>query len=167
MKKESLSLAMSKLILVVSFIVGIGAVLGVLGYVLTKQKCAVQSPPVAQKADEIADWKTYRNEEYGFEFKYPNSWIELTTEDDKTRGNTGYTNRFITIKTDNKEIVGALVFDGKADKSNDKDWAANIDIGNNKHALITYVQCSGPGCLGGQKDIKIFKQILSTFKFIK
>lgn len=30
--------------------------------------------------DETADWKTYRNEEYGFEMKYPKSWYVYTPE---------------------------------------------------------------------------------------
>ncbi len=29
----------------------------------------------SQITDETADWKTYRNEEYGFEFKYPTEWV--------------------------------------------------------------------------------------------
>ena len=32
--------------------------------------------------DETADWKTYRNEAYGFEVKYPHSWGDICHEED-------------------------------------------------------------------------------------
>jgi len=31
---------------------------------------------------DTSDWKTYTNEEYGFEFKYPTDWTEKTTTND-------------------------------------------------------------------------------------
>lgn len=33
------------------------------------------TPTPTSTPDETADWKTYTNEEYGFEVKYPDSWI--------------------------------------------------------------------------------------------
>lgn len=66
---------MAKLVLVVAIIASLGMVLGILGYALTKQKLVVQNPPVAQKAGKTADWKTYKNEEYGYEIKYPKDWM--------------------------------------------------------------------------------------------
>ncbi len=37
--------------------------------------------PVVAPIDEIADWETYRSDEYGFEFKYPKDWDIETSQD--------------------------------------------------------------------------------------
>jgi hypothetical protein len=88
-QKESLSTSTAKLIMVVSLIVGIGAIIGMLGYFWTMpksevireggvKKVEVNKNEIIEKEiinDETADWKTYRNEEYGFEVKYPEDWI--------------------------------------------------------------------------------------------
>ena len=83
MKKESLFTTMPKLIMAVSLIVGIGAVLGMLGYFGTMSESEVVVNNEAEKKevqdeeiiqDETTDWQTYRNEGRGFEIKYPSDW---------------------------------------------------------------------------------------------
>ncbi len=39
-----------------------------------------ESSKMPSPTDYIKDWKTYRSEEYGFEFKYPPEWGELITD---------------------------------------------------------------------------------------
>ncbi|MCC6290721.1 hypothetical protein IT398_01495 [Candidatus Nomurabacteria bacterium] len=41
--------------------------------------------PTPTATDETADWKTYKNDKYGFEFKYPEIWsIQREVDDDGT-----------------------------------------------------------------------------------
>jgi len=51
---------------------------------LAKQEVKLPETKLPQKfiQDETADWKTYRNDEYGFEFKYPNQWGNVSNSPD-------------------------------------------------------------------------------------
>ncbi len=42
---------------------------------LDKPKEEVEAPKVEAPKNETADWKTYRNEEFGFEIKIPEKWF--------------------------------------------------------------------------------------------
>lgn len=75
-----------KYILIVAtlaFLVG-GGILGYQYWWLPRQEIAMPEIEIPKKPveDETADWKTYRNEEYGFEVKYPDDKFELKIKGD-------------------------------------------------------------------------------------
>ena len=50
------------------------AVLVIGGYAIWKKQPPTPAP--STPSVDTTNWKTYRNEEYGFEFKYPNDWVQ-------------------------------------------------------------------------------------------
>ncbi len=85
--KEPLGLILTKLILATSLIVSAGALIGATGYLMSHPRIAppISVAPIAVSSapTEVLstdDWQTYKNEEYGYEFKYPLNWEEKSTE---------------------------------------------------------------------------------------
>jgi len=74
MKNKSSAVITAIIIIFVLAIVG-----GATWYVLSKKQPS--PPPPAGEEDQFKDWKTYRNEEYGFEVKYPKDWSVNPTSD--------------------------------------------------------------------------------------
>jgi len=160
MKKESLLTSMLKLILVVSLIVGIGAMFGMMGYSLTMPKSEVAVNNEIEEEDiedeeiiqdETADWKTYWNEEYGFEMKYPGSLIVR----EKQHGDIeSFVVGFIE-EGGQAGLVGVEKYDELEDFSNL--IAVKKYYKRDNYYLVT---------LGFLENI-LADQIISTFKFIE
>jgi len=76
---------MKKIISVVLIIIAV-AIVAIGGYFIYQYLKQILAPAVNNQqsaADETANWKTYRNEEFGFEFKYPEEVTKLSKQDDE------------------------------------------------------------------------------------
>jgi flagellar basal body-associated protein FliL len=139
-----------------------------------------QNPNVQTATDETADWKTYKNDEYGFEIKYPNS-VSFAEGNYPNLNywyvNFNYVNNSkdspLAIRVEKKSLGDMSVANssGKLEEKNVAGIQGKILIGdasgNCQETFIdmgdwTYIfsnQCNQ------NKDL--FDQMLSTFKFTK
>lgn len=188
-----------KLIMTVVLIVLVGALFGATGYFLGSENIKKQMPGVYYNesqneqisedsnneekpidlADEMADWQTYKNEEYGFEIKYPEEWIfEISSENvgkkivfssgiiinvpDPEVGYEAWSvastekNGFITKRilepVKGSENLGGLIV---------AHWNKGGDYFENTGRLMLEYEKKN------DKRIAIFNQMLSTLKFIE
>ncbi len=146
-------------------------------------------PVVETPIDETANWETYKNEEYGFEIKYPPDFIEQKTESANVLLNITKEDRgslYITIRViKNYDINDILSSVGEVKEINVGDHLGyeyfyvegigtsrvrSIQLGQN--ALIIEFDYIGDGQIFvTANDKKVYlqafsNQILSTFRFI-
>jgi len=95
---------MHKSIIATSLIIGLLATaltVGVLAWSATLPctQPASQQQVVGGEEIDTSDWLTYRNEEYGFEFKYPGDWVFIEPQEDlKESGVIAYFQTLDTAK---------------------------------------------------------------------
>lgn len=132
------------------------------------------------QTDETADWQTYRNENLGIEFKYPQDWI-LNESKDKIQDKKD--KLIISISTGNSAVLGISYCDAyPGDKR-----CETVRIDNTHALMIDWGNWNSPEGgnafastqLNGERVLfitfhrtntstkEIFNQILSTFKFIE
>lgn len=150
--------------LAIVIITVIVAILGITGFAAYKYFAPKQqintTASLTPIPDEIANWKTLKDDEYGFEMRYPDSWRWSAP------ANLGDRVNYAIFFCPNANDVCQSELNGI-------DLIGFVDKSYNKDSSAYYLGYSSPGKShfylmkeDSSVDEDIFSKIISTFKFI-
>jgi len=132
---------------------------------LAKKEIAKINAQNATSTQDVSDWKTYRNEKYGFEFKYPSGFkLAISTDRNIFISNNNVNQIVVDIFPDFKDDISKFsIFDKTKD-------GLNIYFAESTPPSYTYVIIKGNVWFSLQfnnLESKIMLGVLKSFKFIK
>jgi len=106
---------------------------------------------IENKNTDTYNWQVYRNEEYGFEIKYPSSWIKISTESNLYNiigfrekkiipGDSEYSRIYIDIK-DNSNRLTLKEYYKKMSEFSDVGLPNYFEINDVKNITIDGIEC--------------------------
>lgn len=101
---------------------------------------SLENNAISSEAIDMSDWQTYKNSDYGFEFKYPKNWeyrimddgfIELKDNEMRVyfEGSETYLVRISTISFNNSNDLNEYLKKWQIGKEKDG-WVKNVKINN-------------------------------------
>ena len=132
------------------------------------------TPTVSSTPDPTADWKTYTNSQYGFEFKYPNDKSVNTSANDVLVLNQGDPGviilrmNFVPIGSsigDNETSWEQITLNGK--RAFKRSFATETWIVTELYVNPNGIQSKELRIITPNSNMSLSDQILSTFKFTK
>ena len=156
-------------------IIILAVLIGVFGYLYLSGKYK-PTGPLKKVSDETAGWKTYTNEKYGFEIKYPPNYNVSNLRDGIVGKSLESKYSFIDFSDLQKPygpVNKSIIINGIEGMESKilGNMDGGIDYGVSFKSQKTQNGYLGVGFLtnakGYESKIEEFKEILSTFKFIK
>jgi len=128
------------------------------------QDCGAEDETADTSTSSVQAWQTYRNEEYGFEVKYPEDW-KFTTSSPSYEGSSSF--ETLDFSSLPPKLKGARLIVSTYQFKNElyKDWQTQVKGEGLTPNLFTTVDINKKECLKMMQEVKEYNSIAGIERY--